>query len=143
MNKGNKMGNISEEITLINDRDDVRVQAGLLKEARQVTVSAIVDTGATTVVIDEALRQELGLSIVGTKWTTFANGTRQECGITEPVTVRWKNRDCSVRAVVIPGAKAPLLGAIPLEDMDLMIDPVHKRLAGVHGDVVETLALSA
>jgi hypothetical protein len=36
--------------------------------------------------------------------------------------------------VVIPDAKDILLGALPLEGMDLMVDPVNQRLTGVHGD---------
>jgi hypothetical protein len=38
------------------------------------------------------------------------------------------------RPWVVPGAKEVLLGAIPLEDMDLMVDPVRQQLVGVHGD---------
>jgi len=37
-------------------------------------------------------------------------------------------------ALVVPDAKDILLGALPLEAMDLMVDPVHQRLVGVHGD---------
>jgi clan AA aspartic protease len=135
------MGNFSEEITLVNAGDDVRVQAGLLKEIRQITVNAVVDTGASTIVIDDAVCRQLGLAIVATKWTTFANGTRQECGVTEPIIVRWKKRLTAANAVVIPGAKSILLGAIPLEGMDLMVDPVNRCLTGVHGEEELMLAL--
>ena len=38
--------------------------------------------------------------------------------------------------MVIPGAERILLGAIPLEGMDLMVNPVSQELAGVHGDEV-------
>jgi clan AA aspartic protease len=139
------MGNFSEEITLVNAGDATNVQRGLMQEheVRQITLSAVVDTGATTVVIDEAACRQLGLAIVATKQTTFANGTRQECGVTEPIIVHWKNRLTPAYAVVVPGAKSALLGAIPLEGMDLMVDPVHRRLTGVHGEEEVLLALSA
>jgi hypothetical protein len=71
----------------------------------------------------------------------FANGSRQECGFTEPIIVRWKKRLTAVNAVVIPGAKSILLGAIPLEGMDLMVDPVNQCLTGVHGEEEVMLAL--
>ncbi|GMO53425.1 MAG: hypothetical protein Pg6C_19830 [Treponemataceae bacterium] len=135
------MGNFSEEITLTNAGDTVRIQTGLLKEIRQITVDAVVDTGATSIVIDEAVCRQLGLSIVATKWTTFANGTRQECGVTEPIIVHWKNRLTPSYAVVVPGAKRILLGAIPLEGMDLVVDPVNRRLTGAHGEDEVLLAL--
>jgi hypothetical protein len=57
------------------------------------------------------------------------------------VNIRWKDRHTSCPAVVIPGAKSILLGAIPLEDMDLIINPLKQELVGAHGDVVEALAL--
>jgi clan AA aspartic protease len=139
------MGNFSEEITLVNAGDLSNVQRGLMRESdvRQTTVSAVVDTGATTVIIDEAVCRQLGLSIIATRWTNFANGTRQECGVTEPIIVRWKKRLTPAYAVVVPGTKRILLGAIPLEGMDLMVDPVNQCLTGVHGEDEELLALAA
>jgi hypothetical protein len=50
------------------------------------------------------------------------------------VEIRWKDRRTSQEAVVIPDAGEILLGALPLEGMDLCVDPVNQRLAGVHGD---------
>jgi hypothetical protein len=43
--------------------------------------------------------------------------------------------------VVIPGAEFVLLGAIPLEFMDLMVHPAKQELVGVHGDNIELMAL--
>jgi hypothetical protein len=37
-------------------------------------------------------------------------------------------------AVVVKGASEFLLGVLPLEGMDLMVDPVNQRLVGAHGD---------
>jgi predicted aspartyl protease len=71
---------------------------------RQVTVSALVDTGAFTVVVDERTQRRLGLAVTGKRMVTFANGTRQECGLTEPVEIRWNERNSTCKAAVIPGA---------------------------------------
>jgi hypothetical protein len=35
---------------------------------------------------------------------------------------------------LMPNAPEVLLGAIPLENMDIMVDPKRQRLVGVHGD---------
>ena len=137
----NKTGTVVTEITLTNVADKVRVQDGVRAEARQETVSALVDTGASMLVINEELQRRLGLEIEDKRWTTFADGGRKECGLTEGVNIRWQNRDCICRAVVIPGAKSILLGVIPLEDMDLIVNPVTQMLEGAHGDEVVTLAL--
>jgi len=54
--------------------------------------------------------------------------------ITESVKIQWKDRNTELPAIVVAGAKNVLLGALPLEAMDLIVDPVHKQLAGAHGD---------
>jgi clan AA aspartic protease len=126
------MGIIQTEITLKNAKDETIAPA---------TVTAIVDTGSLNLVITEELRQKLGLGIVGEKTAHIANGQRVACKRTEAVEVQWKDRDTVVHALVIPGAEKVLLGAIPLEDMDLMVNPVSQELVGIHGDKVEYLVL--
>jgi clan AA aspartic protease len=130
------MGNFKEKITLANAGNMSAVQRGYMKEGeiRMLTVDAIPDTGAWTLVINEEIREKLGLRVTGRRDGTLADGNRSNYGLTEPVEVRWQNRDAVCRAAVLPGAKNVLLGTIPLEDMDLMVDPVNRRLAGVHGD---------
>jgi hypothetical protein len=50
------------------------------------------------------------------------------------VAVRWKDREAACEAVVLPGETEILLGAYPLEGMDLMIHPQRQELTGAHGD---------
>ena len=137
------MGTVFAEITLKNVADRVRVLDGHLNEQdiRSVTVTAIVDTGAMSLVITKDLCKEIGLTIVGEKTVLIANGQRVSCKVTEPVEINWKNRSSSLQAVVIPGAEKILLGVIPLEDMDLIVNPVTQELVGAHGDKVECFAL--
>ncbi|MDR1836539.1 MAG: retroviral-like aspartic protease family protein [Treponema sp.] len=137
------MGTVYAEITLKNSYEEGKALEGLIKseEVRTATVTAIVDTGAMSLVITEDLRQKLGLSIRGEKPVLIANGQRVLSKVTETVEIHWKNRFTTLPAVVIPGAAAVLLGAIPLEDMDLIVNPVTQELVGAHGDIAETLAL--
>jgi len=130
------MGTTYAEITIKNSRDAGNAREGLIEEGdvRSVTVQAVVDTGAMSLVINEELQQKLGLTITKKKFAYVANGQRVPCDETEPVEINWKNRSSSVRAVVIPGAKFILLGAIPLESMDLMVNPVTQELVGAHGE---------
>jgi hypothetical protein len=95
-----------------------------------------------SLVITEELRQKLGLAITAQKIVRIASGQRLSCGLTEAVEVHWRDRVSTLSAVVIPGAETVLLGSIPLEDMDLMVNPVTRELAGAHGDTVEFMALS-
>ena len=135
------MGIVYEEITLKNAGDVINVRRGIITEpeVRQVTVQAMVDTGAGTLVINEELRQALGLEVQRMRQATFANETKEMVKITEPVEVHWKDRAMICQPLVVSGSGDILLGAIPLEDMDLIVDPVRQVLAGAHGD--EAVAL--
>jgi predicted aspartyl protease len=96
----------------------------------------MVDTGAETLVISEAMRLELGLEIEGERQVSLANEAVEVCTITEPIMVCWKERSSVTRALVLPGLTEVLLGAIPLEEMNLIVDPRNKQLIGAHGDEV-------
>jgi len=129
------MGNVFAEITVKNSGDITRLSDGQIaeKDVRSVTLTAIVDTGARTLVINEEIFKQLGLFVMETRYVNVAGGARVLCKVTEPVDIYWKNRFASVSAIVMPEGK-PLLGLIPLEFMDLMVDPVNQELVGVHGD---------
>jgi clan AA aspartic protease len=133
------MGTVYTEITLKNALDVGNARIGNISATavRATTVSALVDTGAGTLVINEETRQKLGLVIEGLRRATLADGVSETYQVTEPVKIFWEDRDTACRAIVIPGADSILLGAIPLEDMDLIVDPQKQRLVGAHGsDVV-------
>ena len=130
------MGVFKEEISLENILDRGFANRGYIKESevRRLKVEAMPDTGAWTLVINEDIRQKLGLTIEETSESSLADGQRGTYDVTESVKIRWKDRSISLPAVVVPNAKDILLGALPLEAMDLMVDPVHGCLVGVHGD---------
>jgi len=130
------MGEVNVEITLKNSADLAMVRIGEMPEqnVRSVTVNAVVDTGAMTLVIGEDLRKELGLAVIETRTATLAGGSKVNCNLAEPVDIIWKNRTALIRPWVLPGEKNVLLGVIPLEEMDVMVDPVNNRLVGIHGD---------
>ena len=133
------MGTVHAEITLRNAADKAGFIEGRLKEqeVRSITVNAVVDTGAATIVMNEKLRQTLGLSVTEERTVKLADGGKTLCKITTPVDICWKDRSWACPAVVLPDAESVLLGAIPLEGMDLMINPKAQELVGVHGDVIE------
>ena len=137
------MGTVHAEILLRNATDSTNCKRGLNTEqdVRSASVTAVVDTGAMSLVITEDIFEKLGLAVMGYKTAHIANGQRVPCKVTEPVEIHWKNRCSVLRALVIPGAETVLLGVIPLEDMDLIVNPVTQELIGAHGDTVECMAL--
>ena len=130
------MGEVREQITLMNGGDVISAGRGYLpeQEVRQMTAEVLVDTGSMRLVMDDETCKRLGLGIVKESMATLAGGVRQACKLTEPVMVRWKDRFSSLSAVVLPGKEEILLGVLPLEEMDLIVDPVHQRLTGAHGE---------
>jgi predicted aspartyl protease len=139
--RGERMGQIHEEITLKNAVDVGMGKYGLISEEkiRETTVQALVDTGAITLVINEGLRKQLGLEIQERREASFGNDTKAVCALTGPVEVHWKDRSTVCQALVTADLWSDetggvLLGAIPLEGMDLMVNPVDQKLVGIHGD---------
>jgi clan AA aspartic protease len=137
------MGMVQAEITLKNYNDEILVHEGQKKpgDIRTATVTAVVDTGSMYMVIPEALSQKLGLIATGERTAHIANGQRVNCKAIEAVKVQWKNRNTVVPAIIIPGAEKILMGAIALEGMDLMVNPVDQEVVGVHGDREEFLVV--
>jgi hypothetical protein len=106
------MGTAYAEIILKNVTDAGSAQRGYMteKDVRECTVRALADTAAGTLVISGEVRQRLGLEIKGLRGAYLADGVRQVCRVTEPVEIRWKNRDTACPALLLPGAEKVLLG---------------------------------
>lgn len=124
------MGLIRTEIELINSVDLGLVSRGLLAEdaVKRIKVTAMVDSGAYMLAINESIRTQLDLNKVDEKDATLADGTLRKLDIVGPVDVRFENRATTVRAMVLPGESEVLLGSIPLEDLDVVIDPRQQKL---------------
>ena len=132
------MGFVYENINLKNAGDVMNAQRGIINETdiRQLKVLAMVDTGAITLIINEAIRQELGLAVRGEQRIRLANESAQTCQYTDPVEIHWKNRHVVTQALVLAGVEEVLLGAIPLEGLDVIVDPANRELVGAHGDEI-------
>ena len=130
------MGFVFEDITLRNSSDVTNAATGIIEESdiRQKTVKVLVDTGCYSIVISAELCKELGLRVKGKKGAWLANNERIICEQTDGVEICWKDRNTILPALVIPDRPYVLLGALPLEAMDLIVDPVREKLTGAHGD---------
>lgn len=91
-----------------------------------VEIQALADTGSVFLVIPEHVRLQLGLEIADNKEITMADGSRKMVPYVGPVETRFKNRMAFVGAIVM--GDEVLLGAIPMEDMDLIVLPLHRRV---------------
>ena len=125
------MGLTYATIELLNSIDIGLFKRGYIKEIeiRSEKVTALVDSGAYMLCINEKIKNQLGLDHIGYQTAQLADGEIKKIEVVGPVEVRFLNRNTSVRAMVLPGDCEVLLGAIPLEDMDLIIDPLKQTLA--------------
>jgi hypothetical protein len=130
------MSTFNETITLTNTVDKGLAERGFIPQSavRTLTVDACVDTGSWFLVINEEVRARLGLALKGSVFSELADGTTEEYAMTEAVTFRWQDREFTLNAELIPTASEVLFGAVPMESLDVMADPVGERLIGRHGD---------
>ena len=119
------MGLVYADITLINGEDLILAKRHILgqEEVKQMNLNILVDTGAYNLCINEEIQEELQFPIVEKRKAETADGRIVECDVVDNVQVRFKNRAITCRAMILPGSSEPLLGAIPLEDMDVLIHP--------------------
>lgn len=101
-------------------------------EIRQVNVHAMVDTGSIMLAINEEIQRALGLEVIDHRPSQLADGSRMKLPVVGPVVVRFADRFCTTNALVLPDDSEPLLGAIPMEEMDLYVHPGRNELAPLH-----------
>jgi len=86
-----------------------------------VVVTSLVDPGELHLCIPQHVALQLQLNELEKREVTIADGSRQLCSYVGPVKLQFENRSCFTGALVI--GDSVLLGAIPMEDMDLVIHP--------------------
>jgi clan AA aspartic protease len=124
------MGLIHAEIELINGDDLGMVRRNLMDQddVKRMFVTMLVDSGAYNLCINEVIQEQLQLPVVEKRKAQLTNGTVEEYDVVDNVQVRFKNRATTCRAMVLSGNSEPLFGAIPMEDMDLIIHPLNQEL---------------
>ena len=116
------MGLVHAKILLKNPR---------FGKIKPLEVEALVDSGALHLCLPHHLQVQLKLNEIDKKKVTLADGTRKLVPYVGPVEIRFKNRVGFVGALIM--GDQPLVGVIPLEDMDLVVIP-SKRVFDVNPD---------
>ncbi len=91
------------------------------RELEEITVTALVDTGALDLVVPEHVAIQLQLTDLKPREVLLADGTRKTVRYAGPIKVEMQGRDC-VTAAIVMGDQV-LLGAIPMETMDVIVHP--------------------
>jgi clan AA aspartic protease len=126
----NGVGRFSIEFEVVNDWDVMRAGAGLIspKQIRRMTIEGVVDTGAARLVLPESVVKYLGLESIGKVRVRYADRRTAKRDEVDHVSLKILNRQGTFRAAVEPKRRTALIGAIVLEDLDLLVDPTNERL---------------
>ena len=131
------MGRVLTEAIIENLNDLVAVEMGVLPvdQVRRVSVTdALVDTGATMLSLPKRLIEQLGLKKRSVRRVTTSQGMA-ETDLYSTVRLTIQGRDCPIDVLEVPDEVPVLIGQIPLEYMDFVVDPQSRRLIGnpAHG----------
>src|SRR5437660_923518 len=131
------MGRVLTEALIENLEDLYAVKQGLraADQARRITVpDALVDTGATLLSLPTSLIQQLGLAQTATKRVTSSGGIVQ-AAMYEAVRLTIQGRSCTMDVLEVPDSVPVLIGQLPLEHLDLVVDRRSRTLIGnpAHG----------
>ena len=111
------MGIVKTQIALSNPR---------FPEMDVITVDCLVDTGALHMCITEAQCIQLKLEEFEKRPVTLANGSIHKTPYVGPIKVDWNGRVSFAGAMVL--GNQCLLGAIPMEDMDILVHPAQQKV---------------
>ncbi len=111
------MGLVYAKISLSNPRNT---------DLKPIEVMSLVDSGAAMLCLPGHIVAQLDLEQNGTRDISTADGKSHKVPYVGPVKVTFENRICFVGAIVL--GDEPLLGAVPMEDMDLVIHPLSQTL---------------
>ena len=114
-----------QPIQLANNHDEEDVKCGRRRpaEIRSVHVRARVDTGATMLVLPADLVDKLGLFPDGYRKVRYADGRIRERPWVSSIRITILGRETVTNALVADAGTTPLVGQLPLEELDLIVDP--------------------
>ncbi len=112
------MGLVNANLTLINP---------VKRDLKPMEITALVDTGALHLCIPPHVALQLELNELEKREVTLADGEKRLVPYVGPIEIRFANRRCFVGAMIL--GDETLLGAIPMEDMDLVVIPSTRTLA--------------
>jgi clan AA aspartic protease len=106
---------------------DLRLANDAREDLEEISANAVVDTGAMHLCIPEHIAIQLQLKTRSQREVQTADGKSHMVDYVSPVRISMLGRECVTGALVL--GNQVLLGAIPMEDMDLIIEPSRLRVS--------------
>ena len=125
------MGKVVVPAMVTNWRDIEQVAfAERTEPPRSVGFEALVDTGATGFYLRKGVIEDLGLRQIGEKFSRTMSARRETRRLFSPVELEVQGRRCRVEVMEIPDSLPNIVGQVPLEMMDWVIDMQGRKLIG-------------
>jgi len=124
------MGRFHVQLDLANVEDMVLAEAGYLDPAkvRRARIPGLVDTGAVHLVLPKTVVERLGLIATDTVKVRYADHRIAKRGKIQKVWFKLLGREEVSSAIVEPKRDDALIGAVVLEQLDFIVDPVAQKL---------------
>ena len=124
------MGLVYADIELINSEDIGLARRHVIgeDEIRRLHLNMLVDSGAYMMAINETIKAQLELPFIEKRKVQLADSRVVKYDVVGPVHVKFANRKATCNAFVLPGDSEPLLGTIPMGEMDVLIHPLRQEL---------------
>ena len=118
------MGRIHVDVVVANNFDVRKHEEGALPadQVRRAKVAGVIDSGASYLVLPERVAAKLGVPRAGKATVRYADRRKSSLTVVEDVRVELLGRHGTFKAIVEPRRRDILIGAIVLEDLDLLVD---------------------
>lgn len=124
------MGLVYADVELINAEDIGLARRNIIadEDVKRMNINILVDSGGYMMAVNDTIQEQLNLPFIEKRKAQMASGDVVEYDVVGPVMVKFANRTATCNAFVLPGDSEPLLGAIPMEEMDVLIHPQRQEL---------------
>ena len=130
------MGKVTVKIKVQNWDDIALLASGRTTQPpRRVETEALVDTGATALYLKSSVIRQLGLREIGQRQALTMSNRRETRRVFSPVDLEIQGRSIQYQVTELPDELPNIIGQIPLEGMDWVVDLAGQKLIGnpAHG----------
>jgi clan AA aspartic protease len=131
LTRNGTVGRVHAQVELTSNYEIMMVELKMLppEKVQRITVQALVDTGATDLILPPAIVAQLGLTPSKKTKVVYADRREAERDVVTNVCLQYQGRQGIFSAVVEPSRTDALIGAIVLEALDLVVDCKSQTLA--------------
>lgn len=124
------MGMVHAEIEILNMEDIINAKNNLIDqdEIRRMNIRVLVDTGSYFFCINENIQAYLNLPFLEKRRMRTADDRIVEYDVVGPVEVRFANKKAHCSAFLLTGDSEPMLGAVPMKQLDVIVHPLRQEL---------------